>query len=212
MKNQTLTKLLVVSLSVCISATALANGLVGKHYLGASVISQNWGDPAMDSLLGRSTGGQLDANYNLADNWDLTGMYRGLWDSYDMTTTNTVKVDAEVHMAMGGLNYLIPNSSPVTPYFGGQIGAVIYKDDIAHQSDTAFSTELGAEWDICKDAFLNLAVYYLYVDNDSPDNDDYGAALQTGVQVIENLMLVGSLSYSPENYDSTASIGLVIHQ
>lgn len=213
MKNQTMAKLLVVSLSACISTTVLANGLLGKHHLGASVVSQNWGDSAMDSLLGRSTGAELVGNYNLAENWDLTASWTGLWDSYDtVITTNAVEANAQVHEAKAGLNYLFQNSSPFTPYFGGQVGAFIYDDGFSTESDPIFNAALGAEWDMCEDAFINLAVYYDYIDNSSPDNDDYGAILKAGVQVIEQLMLVGSLSYSPEEYNSTAAIGLVVHQ
>lgn len=214
MKNQTFVKLLIVGLSVCLSTTAFANGLLGKHYLGAAVTSYKWGDSAVDSELGRSTGGTLVGNYNLADNWDFNASYSGVWDS--LSSTNA---DFSAHTVLAGLNYLVPSDLPITPYFGGAVGFT--RTDVDYdgggsdtESDTAYAAHLGAEWDMCKDAFLTVAANYAYVDNSSANNNngDYGVSAMVGVQVIEHLMLVGGASYTIEDEDSTAYVGLVLHQ
>ena len=213
MKIQTLVKLFIVGMCVCISTAASANGLLGKHYLGAAVTSYNWGDSAIDNELGRSTGGTIFGNYNLSEHWDIIASYGGVWDS--LSSTNA---DFEAHTVLAGLNYLFPSDLPLTPYIGGAVGFVSSQVDYAgggsdSESDTAYAVQIGVEWDICKDAFLNLAAQYDYIDNNLSGNDgDYSVSAMTGVQVIDNLMLVGGLSYSPEEYDATAMIGLVVHQ
>jgi len=213
MKNKTLVKLFAAGLCVCISTVASANGLLGKHYLGAAATSYNWGDSAVDNELGRTTGASLFGNYNLAENWDFNATYNGAWDS--LSSTNA---DFEAHAALAGLNYLFASDFPLTPYIGGAIGVASTKVDYDSggsdsESDTAYAAKIGVEWDICKDAFLDIAANYAYVDNNTANNDGaYSVSAVLGVQVIDNLMLVGGLSYAPEEYDSTASIGLVLHQ
>jgi opacity protein-like surface antigen len=176
--------------------------------VGAAATSINWGDSAIDNELGRTTGGTIFGNYNLAENWDFTASYAGAWDS--LSSTNA---DFEAHTVLLGLNYLLASDFPVTPYVGGAMGVASTKIDSDSESDTAYTAGIGVEWDICKDAFLDVAVDYVYIDNNLSNYDGaYVVSAMLGVQVIESLMLVGGLSYAPEEYDSTAMIGLVLHQ
>jgi len=210
MKKRTLVTLGVAGLTACISMTASANGLLGKHYLSGAFSSHNWSDSSQDNLLGRSNGGSVVGNYNLDKNWDLNVSYNGLWDSYSVTTN---KFDVEQHNVMGGLNYLFASDSCVTPYIGGAAGVQSSKDGSSTESDTAFGAKIGAEWDVCEDAFLDLAATFSYVDdNVAGNNGDYGIRVITGVQVIDHLILVGSAAYTFEEEASTVTIGLAIVQ
>ncbi len=212
MKKRTLVTLGVAGLTACISMAASANGLLGKNYLGAGFSSYNWGDSAADSLLGRSNGGTLVGNYNLAENWDFNASYTGLSDSYDtMVSTNSVNVDFEAHQFLAGLNYLFPNDSTITPYLGGAAGVHSIKDGSSSESDTAYAAQAGAEWDMCEEAFLNLGINYLYVDDNMSNNHgDYGISALTGIKVIDHLFLIGQATYTFEDENSSILVGLVI--
>jgi hypothetical protein len=212
MKKQTLIALILTGTMVCISMTASADGLLGKHYLGAGFSSYNWGDSETDDALGRSNGGSVVGNFNLDENWDFNASYTGLSDSYTTgIATNSMNVDLEVHAFLAGLNYLFASDFPVTPYLGGAAGVVTVKDGSSTESDTAYAAKIGFEWDMCEAAFLNLAATFAYVDNNQPGNDgDYGISAVTGIKVIDHLMLVGGGSYIFEEENSTLTVGLVI--
>ncbi len=217
MNKRTLVALSVAGLTACIASTASASGLVGGHYLSAGLTSQNWGDSysAVEDDIGRSYGTTIVANYNLAENWDFNASYTGIWDSYTtMISTNVVNADVDQQTVLAGFNYLFPNSSSVTPYIGGGAGVIRTTIDTGAsdtESDAAFAGKLGAEWDVCEEAFLDLGITYTYLDSNLLENNDfYGISLSTGIKIIDHLLLVGNASYSIDEDAASFTVGLAI--
>ncbi|MBT8041912.1 MAG: outer membrane beta-barrel protein [Kiritimatiellales bacterium] len=206
-----LVKAWMIGFALCIAASASAVQLRGNDYMAGGLDVYDWQNPSMDVGYGRSYGASVLLNQNLEENWDGYISYAGFSDKAQSGT-----IELERHTILVGLNYLIlPErlvllDQPFTPYFGGSAGIVASEENGNSMSDAAFGLMLGAEWAMCSDAFLDINLFYSFVDDGISENDDAGIRFSTGVQIIEKLIGTVGASYKFDAQDAVITVGATI--
>jgi len=192
-----------------------AEKLRGTNLLGATLDVYNWHDSGLEDVLNRSYGTTVFWNYSLDTHWDLALSYSGVWDSVNDPSLG--KVEANGQSGELGLAYLFLPDSPINPYLGGSVGIARtgvewgpYKESI---NDILFGAALGAEWDVCKTAYIDASVFYEYVDTGATDNNGiYGLNVSAGITLIENLILTAGASYTFEDVDTLIGADAIIRE
>ncbi len=207
--KKVLVKAWTVGFTLCIAASVSAVQLRGNDYLGGGLDVYDWDN---DQGFGRTYGGSAFINRSLEEDWDGYISYAGFSDK---AKGGTVELDR--HTILVGLNYLIlPErlvlmDQPFTPYVGGSAGIVTSKNNNNTETDATFGATLGAEWAMCNDAFLDINLFYSFVDDGSDSNDgDSGIEFSTGVEIMEQLIGTVGVSLTFDEGDTLFHIGAII--
>lgn len=187
--------------------TVFTAKLRGSTYIGATLDIYKWGDKQLDDFFGRTYGASFGWNLNLSEKWDMQFLYSGMRDSAE-------SVDFVGHVGSIGLNYLIPTEGSVTPFIGGSTG-ISYSETKSTSfrrstSDALLGAQVGAEWEIHKNAAIDFSAFYSYVWMDeSSDNDQYGVSATVCVKVLDPIFAVIGASYDLESYVTDINMGFI---